>query len=110
MIQVVPKGLFTCKELIILVINEHLTQAYCIYSYLRFGSYPVVSIDNSLFPNDTLLPEDLDENQYSIKTRTHFQPNEMPQIDIINPLPGSWFAIAFINDDNNEAIRQEVKN
>ena len=80
-------------------------------SYLRFGSYPVVSIDNinTSFPNDTLLPKDLGEYQYAIETHTNFQPKEMPQIDIINPLPGSWFAVAFIVGSNDEAIQPQVK-
>ncbi|RWS13612.1 transmembrane protein 8B-like protein [Dinothrombium tinctorium] len=78
-----------------------------VHIYLRYGSYPVISIDNISFPENVVLPTDLDESLYYVKAITRFQPKDMPVIDILNPYPGSWFAIAFIVSDGNEAIKQQ---
>lgn len=76
-------------------------------SYLRASSYPVISIDNSTFPQNVLLPEDFGETQYYVTSTTQFQPKEMPRIDVINARAGSWFAVAYITGDENDAIRQQ---
>ena len=55
-----------------------------------------------------LTPEDLGERQYYVASHSHFQPKEMPKISVENPSPGSWFAVAFITDDEDVAITQQV--
>lgn len=68
----------------------------------------MVSIDNTSFPEDVLLPMDLGEEQYYVESHSHFQPKEMPQIEVANPSPGSWFAIAYIPEQDSAAIQQQV--
>lgn len=76
-----------------------------VHIYLRYGSYPVISPDNATFPENMLIPT---EHLYSLETISHFQPREMSEFHLMNPLPGSWYAVAFIPDWNHEIKQQGI--
>ncbi|XP_065306941.1 post-GPI attachment to proteins factor 6 isoform X1 [Dermacentor albipictus] len=76
-----------------------------VYIYLRHGSYPVVAADNSSFPTHTHLPS---QSLYHLKTETKFQPTEMPEFHVLNPLPGSWFVIAFLQESSRQIKQQGI--
>ncbi|KAL1429250.1 hypothetical protein MTO96_016465 [Rhipicephalus appendiculatus] len=76
-----------------------------VYIYLRHGSYPVVAADNSSFPAHTHLPS---QSLYHLKTETKFQPTEMPEFHVLNPLPGSWFVIAFLQESSRQIKQQGI--
>ncbi|KAK8763825.1 hypothetical protein V5799_033568 [Amblyomma americanum] len=76
-----------------------------VYIYLRHGSYPVVAADNSSFPAHIHLPS---QSLYHLKTETKFQPTEMPEFHVLNPLPGSWFVIAFLKESSRKIKQQGI--
>lgn len=76
-----------------------------VHIFLRHGSYPVVSPDNGSYPEEVVVPRN---HLYTIKTVTNYQPKEMPEFHIMNPIPGSWFGIAYIPDWNKEIKVQGI--
>ncbi|UYV62172.1 TMEM8A [Cordylochernes scorpioides] len=75
-----------------------------VYIHLRPGSYPVVAPDNASFPQHLVVPG---EEQFSLHTLSHFQPREMAEFRLHNPLPGDWFAVAYVLDWDHD-IKQQV--
>ncbi|XP_064477187.1 post-GPI attachment to proteins factor 6-like [Ornithodoros turicata] len=75
-----------------------------VHIYLRHGSYPVVSPDNSSFPPNVHTP-----GASHLRTESRFQPTEMPELHVINPLPGSWFVVAFLADLSHEIKQQGIR-
>ncbi|KAM7287184.1 post-GPI attachment to proteins factor 6 [Ixodes scapularis] len=73
--------------------------------YLRHGSYPVIALDNSSFPSHVHLP---DPSVYRLRTESRFQPTEMPEFHVMNPLPGSWFVVAFLRDSSRKIKQQGI--
>lgn len=76
-----------------------------VHIYLRHGSYPVIAADNSSFPAHVLLPS---PSVYRLQTVTKFQPTEMPEFHVLNPLPGSWFVIAFLKESSRQIKQQGI--
>ncbi|XP_076352978.1 post-GPI attachment to proteins factor 6-like isoform X1 [Tachypleus tridentatus] len=89
----------------IAVMDDYGCTSRTVHIYLRHGSYPVISPDNSSFPDHMVVPT---EQVYHLTTRTSVQPSEMPEFHLSNPLPGSWFAVAFIPGWNQEIKQQGI--
>ena len=70
---------------------------------MQHGSYPVVNPINETYPkNFNLHRTDMHHVAIPINETKQFY-----KID--NPLPGSWFAITFINDYVDEKLRVQVR-
>nr|CAD7204560.1 unnamed protein product [Timema douglasi] len=71
--------------------------------YLKYGSYPVVNPDNSSFP----------ENYYNVRVPIYnvtFRSDSVEKtVNIVNPMPGDWFAVTFLSytDPNDDQILQQ---
>ncbi|GFY80087.1 transmembrane protein 8B [Trichonephila inaurata madagascariensis] len=68
--------------------------------YLQYGSYPVMSLQNSTYPNFFAVHRLFLHN---IILHSDFVP---VMINITNPLPGNWYAAAFLIE-NTERIAQK---
>ncbi|GFX86533.1 uncharacterized protein TNCV_3728021 [Trichonephila clavipes] len=68
--------------------------------YLQYGSYPVMSLQNSTYPNFFAVHRLFLHN---IVLHSDFVP---VMINITNPLPGNWYAAAFLIE-NTERIAQK---
>nr|CAD7428789.1 unnamed protein product [Timema monikensis] len=71
--------------------------------YLKYGSYPVINPDNSSFP----------ENYYNVRVPIYnvtFRSDSVEKtVNIVNPMPGDWFAVTFLSytDPNDDQILQQ---
>lgn len=74
-----------------------------VYIHIQPGSYPVVNPDNSSFPEGTYLDQ---EQHYVVTTVTKFQSHDALVFHAFNPTPGSWFAVAYIPDWNDDIAQQ----
>lgn len=70
---------------------------------LQPGSYPIINPENASFPDGMYVEED---GQFSLTTVTKHQPHDALVFHAFNPVPGNWFALAYISDWVRE-IRQE---
>jgi len=61
--------------------------------HLQHGSYPVVSADNSSFPASLYTQR---TGLHTIHTRSAHQPHDSTIFPVYNPLPGTWFAAAYL--------------
>ncbi|XP_059082591.1 uncharacterized protein LOC131880099 [Tigriopus californicus] len=64
-----------------------------VHIHVQHGSYPVFSGDNSSFPESFYLER---SSLAHLTTDSHFQPDNSAVHAIYNPLPGSWFAVAYL--------------
>ena len=71
--------------------------------HLQHGSFPVISADNSSFPSNLYT---LRSSLHTIRTRSAHQPHDSTIFPVYNPLPGTWFAAAYLAP-YEEKIRQQ---
>ncbi|KAI4473079.1 hypothetical protein M0802_016327 [Mischocyttarus mexicanus] len=74
-----------------------------VHIHLRWGSYPVLPIDNMTFPtnmyphnNDTLV----------ITTDTYFEPKSIAVIPVYGPQAGDWFVAAYLSHWDKKVQQQ----
>lgn len=74
------------------------------YRFLKWGSYPVVSVDNATFPPHMHY---LDNSTISTFTTTLFEPKSATVQPVYSPEPGDWFVSAYLSPWN-EKVHQKV--
>ncbi|CAG0890026.1 unnamed protein product [Darwinula stevensoni] len=74
-----------------------------VHIFMQHGSYPVMSPDNSSFPEGMHTSR---THLYKIETWTAYSPHDAVILPIHNPLPGSWFAAAYLPDWDQQ-VQQE---
>ncbi|CAG7690930.1 unnamed protein product [Allacma fusca] len=74
-----------------------------VYIYLQHGSYPVMSADNSTFPLGMCTKR---SSMFQIVLKATYQPQDTTVFPVYDPLPGSWFAAAYL-PDWDQHVQQE---
>ncbi|XP_047355139.1 post-GPI attachment to proteins factor 6-like isoform X7 [Vespa velutina] len=74
-----------------------------VHIHLRWGSYPVLSIDNMTFPTN-MYP--LNNDTLVISTDTFFEPKSMAVIPIYGPQAGDWFVAAYLSHWDKKVQQQ----
>lgn len=73
-------------------------------SYLKQGSYPVINPDGAKFPQDFRT----ETESFKVKGLSMLSDGLGYQLLVGHPAPGDWFAIAFLDVENNR-IEQKVR-
>jgi len=71
--------------------------------YLQHGSFPVISADNSSFASNFYTTR---TDLHLIRTMSAHNPHDSTVFPIYNPLPGSWFAMAFLSPFEEKITQQ----
>ncbi|XP_023328883.1 post-GPI attachment to proteins factor 6 [Eurytemora carolleeae] len=71
--------------------------------YLQYASFPVISPDNATFANNFYT---IRTDLHYIKTHSAFQPHDSTIFPIYNPLPGSWYAFAYLSPYEEKITQQ----
>ncbi|ODM99932.1 Transmembrane protein [Orchesella cincta] len=74
-----------------------------VYIYLQHGSYPVMAPDNATFPENLYTGR---TSMFNLVLRSSYQPHDATVFPVYNPLPGSWFAAAYL-PDWDQHVQQE---
>ncbi|ROT80497.1 transmembrane protein 8B isoform X2 [Penaeus vannamei] len=74
-----------------------------VHVLVQHGSYPVVGKDNSTFKDYMYIER---AAVHKVTTYSAYQPHDATILPVYNPLPGSWFAAAYI-PNWNEQMQQE---
>ncbi|XP_042228879.1 transmembrane protein 8B-like isoform X2 [Homarus americanus] len=74
-----------------------------VHVLVQHGSYPVVTKNNATLQDYMYTQRSA---VHKISTKSAFQPHDATVLPVYNPLPGSWFAAAYI-PDWNEQMQQE---
>ncbi|XP_076039876.1 post-GPI attachment to proteins factor 6 isoform X2 [Oratosquilla oratoria] len=74
-----------------------------VHVLVQHGSYPVISSDNVTFPKYMYIKR---SSLHQVTIRSEYQPHDATILPLYNPLPGSWFAAAYI-PNWNEQMQQE---
>lgn len=80
-------------------------ECFCSFvrSYLKQGSYPVINPDGAKFPQDFRT----ETEAFKVKGLSMLSDGLGYQLLVSHPAPGDWFAIAFLDVENNR-IEQKV--
>ena len=76
-----------------------------VHIWIQHGSYPVMSPDNSSFP-DTMYTKRSDLQL--IKTHSAYSPHDSTIHPVYNPLPGTWYAAAYLTPFEEKIIQQGI--
>lgn len=71
--------------------------------YLQHGSFPVVEAANASFQDNVYTPR---TERHFIKTRSAYKPHDSTIFPIYNPLPGSWYAFAYLSPFEEKITQQ----
>ncbi|XP_069945132.1 post-GPI attachment to proteins factor 6-like isoform X1 [Cherax quadricarinatus] len=74
-----------------------------VHVLVQHGSYPVVNRNNATLQNYMYTSR---SSVHEISTKSAYQPHDATVLPVYNPLPGSWFAAAYI-PNWNEQMQQE---
>lgn len=75
-----------------------------IFRHLRFGSYPIIPINNGTFLANVSVERD---HEVMVTTTTIYQPNNATVVPIYGPQAGDWFVGAYMSHWD-ERVQQEV--
>ena len=73
--------------------------------HLQQGGFPVVSPDNSSFPPSLYT---LRTSLHTLRTRSAHQPHDSTIFPVYNPLPGTWFAAAYLAPYEEKILQQGI--
>ena len=62
--------------------------------HIQHGSFPVFSADNASFPDTFYMKRTA---KSALRTMSEFEPTDSEVLPVYNPLPGSWFAVAYLS-------------
>jgi hypothetical protein len=76
---------------------------YC-NRFLKWGSYPVISINNSTYPPQLVVQHN---DTVTVSVITAYQSKSIEIVPIYSPLPGDWFVCAY-STHWDEEVHQKV--
>lgn len=71
--------------------------------HIQHGSLPVISADNATFARNFYTTR---TDLHMVKTHSAFQPHDSTIFPVYNPLPGPWFAIAYLSPFEEKITQQ----
>ena len=73
--------------------------------WLQHGSFPVMSPSNSTFPPEMFTKR---TELHMIRTVSAYNPHDSTILPVYNPLPGSWYAAAYLVPFEEKIIQQGI--
>ncbi|XP_025987542.1 post-GPI attachment to proteins factor 6 isoform X2 [Solenopsis invicta] len=74
-----------------------------VYIHVRFGSYPLITVNNEIFPMTESTKRD---DGIMVTTTTAYQPKNVTVVPIYEPQPGDWFAAAYMSHWDEKVQQQ----
>ena len=76
-----------------------------VHIWIQHGSYPVMAADNATFPSSMYT---LRTDLQMVKTHSAYNPHDSTIFPVYNPLPGTWYAAAYLTPFEEKIIQQGI--
>ena len=76
-----------------------------VHIWIQHGSFPVAQFDNSTFSRDFYTER---SSLHLVETKSAFNPHDSTIFPVYNPIPGTWYAAAYLTPFEEKIIQQGI--